>query len=32
MKIIDIKGEENGMPFGKKQVRGLIISVAVFLL
>lgn len=32
MKIVDIKGEENGMPFGKKQVRGLIITVAVFLL
>lgn len=32
MKIVDIKGEENGMPFGKKQIRGLIITVVVFLL
>lgn len=32
MKIMDIRGEENGMPFGKKQIRGLIITVVVFLL
>lgn len=32
MRVFDVKGEENGMPFGKKQIRGLIITVAVFLL
>ncbi len=32
MSFFDIKGESNGMPFGKKQIRGLIITVAIFLI
>jgi len=32
MSIIDIKGEQNGMPFDKKRITGLIITVAIFLI
>lgn len=32
MHFFDVKGEFNGMPFGKKQVRGLIITLVIFLI
>ena len=32
MSFFDVKGTQNKMPFGKKQVRGFIITLVIFLI